>query len=344
MEAALIVLGALVLTVAGVDVLWTVLAAGSGAGPLTGRVSAFAWRVGLALSRRTGAPRHTVLAVFGQTIVVSMLLSWAAAAFVGWLLIAASADGAVRVAETDEPASLVERAYFVGFNLFTLGTDTFSAGDGLWQLFPLLTGASGLVLLSLGIGYIVPIASAVAERRQLAQYVVSLGSTPETLVVRMWSDEGLSTLSEHLIALTPMVHLASERHLTYPSVAYFHSGRDEASSSISVAVLDDAVTLLCHGVAPDARPDAAVLQPLRVALDVFLQTVGGGFVSSESDPFPTPELQPLRDAGIPTVDDEVFAEAVEGELERRRLLTGLLANDGWSIDQGEERRRALARS
>ncbi|HEX2047626.1 MAG TPA: hypothetical protein VHF27_07675 [Acidimicrobiales bacterium] len=343
MSALLIVLGVLVLTVTGIDVLWTVLAAGSGAGPLTGRLSALAWRVALVFGRRPSGPRHALLAVSGIAIVVSMLLSWSGVTFGAWWLVASASDGAVRVAESGAPADLLERAWFVGYNLFTLGSTTYTAGDGLWQLLPVVTGASGLVLLTLGISYLVPVASAVAERRQLAQYVVSLGSTPSLLLTRTWSGKGFDALAQHLTALTPMVHLAGERHLTYPALAYFHSGREQASSSISVVVLDEAVTLLRCGVAPEARPDPAVLDPIRSAIDMFLEIVGGAFVAHETDPLPAPGLQVLREAGIPTVDDGDFGAAVGGEVRRRCLLAGLLLNDGWTPEHWARRREALER-
>ncbi len=341
MSTLLLVVGAVVLAVTGIDVLWTVLAAGSGAGPLTGRLSALAWRVALVFGRRPSGPHDELLAVSGMAIVVSMLLSWSAVAFGAWWLISSAFDGAVRVAESGAPAGLFERAWFVGYNLFTLGSTTYTAGDGLWQVLPVLTGASGLVLLTLGISYLVPVASAVAERRQLAQYVMSLGTTPSLLLTRMWGDKGFDALAQHLVVLVPMVHLAGERHLTYPSLAYFHSGREQASSSLSLVVLDDAVTLLRHGVAPAARPDRALLDPMRSALDMFLETVGGAFVAHETDPLPAPDLQPLRDAGIPTVGDADFAAALSGEVRRRCLLAGLLLNDGWAPEHWARRREAL---
>jgi hypothetical protein len=48
-----------------------------------------------------------VLAVFGMAIVVGMLLSWVMVTFGAWWLIASSADGAVRVAQSGQPASLL---------------------------------------------------------------------------------------------------------------------------------------------------------------------------------------------------------------------------------------------
>lgn len=187
MPVVLLVLGSVILVVAGVDVLWTVLAAGSGAGPLTARLSGLAWRVALALGRRDDDPRHGLLAVFGMAIVVGMLVSWIMVASGAWLLIASASEGAVRVTETGEPADLMQRAAFVGVNLFTLGSSDIVAGDGLWQFLPTAIAATGVMALTLGVSYLVPVASAVADRRQLAQYVLSLGPTPEQVLTGAWT-------------------------------------------------------------------------------------------------------------------------------------------------------------
>jgi hypothetical protein len=338
----LVVVGVVTLTVTGVDVLWTVLAAGSGAGPVTARLSGMAWRVGLWFGRRPEGPRHALLAVFGVAIVAGMLLSWVAVAFGAWWLIASAADGAVRLAETGQPAGLLDRGYFVGFNLFTLGTTTYVAGEGLWQLLPVLTGANGLVALTLGISYLVPFASAVAERRQLAQYVLSLGATPEEVLARAWTPNGFGSLPQHLLTLTPMVQLAGERHLTYPALAWFHSAREHASSSISTVVLHDALFLLRHGVACDARPDPVAVEPLQAAVEVLLDTVAGSFVTADRPELPAPDLAPLRAAGIPTVDDGTFAAALSDDSPRRRILATLLADDGWTAEAWQRRRLRVA--
>jgi hypothetical protein len=333
----LIVVGLLILAVAGADVLWTVLAAGSGAGPLTARSSTLAWRVALSFGRRRERPRHALLAVFGVAIVLGMLLSWVVVSFGAWWLISSAAEGAVRVAADGHPASLLERAYFVGYNLFTLGSSTYVAGEGLWQTVPVAIGANGLLFLTLGISYLVPVASAVGERRQLAQYILSLGQTPERVLTQAWTGRDFGSLGQHLVALAPMVHLVGERHLTYPVLAYFHSAREQASSSIGVVVLDEALTLLRHGVDCEARPDAASVDALRRALGAFLETVAGAFVAKDLQPLPPPDLRLLREAGIPTVGDGPFASALAADEDRRRLLARLLAHDGWTAEAWERR-------
>lgn len=341
MAAALLALGVLTLVVAGVDVLWTVVAPGSGAGPLTGRLSALAWRLALRLGRGEDGSRHALLAVFGMAIVVGMLVSWVAVASGAWLLIASAYDGAVRVTDTGAPADLMERAAFVGVNLFTLGTTDLVAGEGLWQFLPTAIAATGVVALTLGVSYLVPLAAAVADLRQMAEYVLSLGRTPELVLTGAWSGDGFGSLSQHLVALTPMVHLAGERHLTYPALAYFHSGRDEASSSLSMAVLNDAISLLRHGVDPKASPDRAALDTIDRTVGAYLQIVGGASISGDVEPLPPPALGRLRQAGIPTRSDAEFDAAIAADAERRRLLTGLLVHDGWTAEAWERRRQAL---
>jgi hypothetical protein len=331
-SALLICLGVVALVVAGVDVLWTVLAAGSGAGPLTARLSALSWKLALWIGRQREGPRHTLLALFGIAIVVGMLLAWVAVAVVAWTTIFSASEGAVREASTGQPASLFERAWFVGYSLFTLGSGPYSAGDGLWQLAAVAAGASGLVMVTLAIAYLVPVASAVTERRRLAQYVFSLGWTPEEIVVASWTGDGFGSLIQHLVALTPMVHLAGEHHLTYPAVDYFHSTRQQDSSSLTTVVLDDAITLLRHGVAPAVRPDPSALEPLSSALRAFLGTVEPAFVSTDVVPLPEPELARLRKAGIPTVGDDEFEAVLKAQSDRRRLLARLLADDGWTVE------------
>ena len=342
MPAALVVLGVMVLVVAGVDVVWTVLAAGSGAGPLTARFSTLSWQVALALGRREDGSRHALLAVFGMVIVIGMLVSWVVVASGAWLLIASAYDGAVRVADTGAPADLMQRAAFVGSNLFTLGTSDLVAGDGLWQFLPIAIAASGVVALTLGVGYIVPVASAVAERRQLAQYVYSLGSTPERVLTNAWTGSDFGVLGQHLVALIPMLHLAGEHQLTYPAIAFFHSGREEASSSLSIAVLADAVTLLRYGVVAEVRPDPATIEAMDRTAGAFLDTVGTESLAAGVEPLPPPDLGPLRAAGIPTVSDADFDAAMAAEGKRRRQLAGLLAHDGWTGGAWERRRRSLA--
>lgn len=323
------------------DVVWTAAAAGSGAGPLSGRISARLWRLALALGRRPDGPRHRVLTVAGIVVVVFVVVVWAASAWAAWWLVYSATDGAVVDATSGDPASLLERAQFTGAAFFTLGSTELEAGAGAWQFGAIAITATGVVFVTLAISYFVPVASALAERRQLGAYISSLGDTPEELVVRAWADGGFGKLEDHLVALTPLVHALAERHLTYPVLQYFHSGRERTSTALSLVVLDEAVTLLSCGVAPEARPDPVTVDPVARAIGWYLETVEGDFVSDASEPLPPADLGPLREAGIPTVGDDEYHAALEGQGVRRYRLARMLVDDGWVPEAWDRRRAAL---
>ena len=341
MEALLVGIGLALVFVAVLDVVWTAAAAGSGAGPLSGRLSAQLWRASLAVGRRPSGPRHRLLTVAGIGLAVVIVLMWATTAWAGWWLVFSASDGAVVDAASGQPAGLLERVQFAGASLFTLDSSEMSAGSGVWQFAVIGAAATGVVFVTLAISYFVPVASALAEGRQLGAYISSLGDSPEGVLGQAWTNGTLEGLEQHLVALTPMVHALAERHLTYPVLQYFHSGRERTSTALSLVTLDEAVTLLRWGVAPSARPDPMTVEPLARAIDWYVDTVQGAFVGGGSAPLPPPDLDALRRLGIPTVEDDEFRSALDTQQGRRCQLSRLLADDGWLPEVWERRMRTM---
>ena len=327
MSAVLAAAGAVVIALTLLDMLWTTMAAGSGAGPLIGRLADGAWR--LALRRHRRRPSHGFLAVAGVSTVLVVFAAWIVLVLAGWTLVFGHADGAVRSSTTSAPGDLVDRLYFVGYSVFTLGNGDLRPGAGAWQLATVLMSGTGLVLVTLGITYLVPVASAVAQRRQLGSYISALGSGPHDIVVRSWDGSGFGSLSQHLTNLAPMLHSLRQQHLTYPVLHYFHSRERESAAAAGVTDLAQALHLLRHGVAEGSRPDPSALLVAEASVDGFLETSRGSHVSIRA-PLPLPPLGPLLEAGIPTVDEDQYRDAEEMTEHRRAMLAGLLAEDGWS--------------
>lgn len=330
MTLVLVLAGTGLVLLALVDEVWTTIAAGSGAGPVTGRLSGALWRLALGVHRRR--PSHRLLTLAGVLVPLSVLLTWIVLVSVGWVLVFSASDGAVRDATTGRSADLGERAYYAGYTIFTLGNGGYAPGAGLWQLATVLAAGTGLVLVTLSITYLVPVAGAVAHRRQVAGHIASLGTDPADIVVRAWSGSGFGSLGQHLVSLTELVQAARQRHLTYPVLHYFHSTDRENALGPGLAHLWGAVHLLRHGVAPGQRPDPAALRPIDDAIGAFLSTLSTAHIDRVDPPVPVPDLAPLRAAGIPVVDDATYREASGSTLERRSLLAGLLDDDGWSLD------------
>jgi hypothetical protein len=319
--------GVVLVSVALVDVTWTTLAAGSGAGPITGRLAGWLWQVSLRIHR--WQPSHRRLSVAGVLIIVVTFTSWIVLVLCGWSLVFSSTDGAVRAAQTGRPAGLVERLYFTGYTMFTLGNGEYRPGKGSWQLATVVATSTGLILVTLGITYLVPVASAVASRRQLASYVASLGTTSQEIVTNAWTGTGFGSLSQHLVSLAPLVQSVRQQHLTYPVLHYFHSQETESATAINVANLSQAVHLLRHGVAPEVRLDQATTGPVDRAIGAFLEILRGAHLSSACPPIGVPDLAPLRAAGVPTVDDAAYARTASTSEPRRTLVAALLTEDGW---------------
>lgn len=319
MVAALVLLGSAILLATIVDVVWTTFAAGSGAGPLTGRIADRLWRGAVALHHRR--PGHRALSAAGVAVAGSVLVWWIVAVLVGWTLIFGFAEGAVREPPVGEPASFVGRVYFVGFSVFTLGLGDLEPGDGAWRLATAAMSGMGLVMVTLAITFLLPVASAVTARRQLAGYVTALGPSPGGILARAWNGEDFGSFDQHLAALTPMVVAVRQQQLAYPVVHYFHSVDRQMSLAPSIAELVGALHLL-DVVDPSVRPGPAVVRPLLAAIDGLLPSDH----PAEVAPIDPPDVTPLREAGIPLVDPPAATDEV---VRRRQALSVLLHDDGW---------------
>lgn len=308
-----------------VDLLWTTLSAAGGAGPVTARTSTLAWRLVKGRPRKAEGRRAS-----GVTVVVAVLVSWIALLWAGWALAFSASDQAVVASTGGQAASVVARAYFVGYTVFTLGNGDFKPGGPVWQIATVAATGSGLVLITLAITYLVPVTGAATTRRSLAGYIASLGPTPEQIVARSWNGRDFHGLVGHLETLAVQIHEAGQRHLTYPVLHFFGSSDRRTAAPVAIAVLHEALTLLRWGVAAGARPPEIALEPARAAVGSFLDTLAGAFIKPAPQPLPPPDLARLRAWGIPTVDDGAFHAALDGERRTRCLVAGLISGAGWT--------------
>jgi hypothetical protein len=326
MATTSVLVGLALVLLALVDVAWTTIAAGSGAGPLTKRLTDVIWRAALAVHRRRSS--HRLLSFAGVVIVFAVLAMWIALIVAGWSLVFGVAPGAVRDGMTGVPADLSDRLYFVGYTVFTLGIGDYVPGDGTWQLATILATGTGLVMVTLSITYLVPVASAVAGRRELAAYIASLGSSPMAIVRTGWDGTGFDGLSDHFVELTTRLTTSRQAHLNYPIVHFFHTGNPANSAAPNVANLAQALHVLSFGVDPSVRVRESVRCPLERALDAFLDTLGESRLPP-ADPLEPEPLDTSRRLGVPTVDDAEYNAAVQATRRRRSLVAGMLVDDGW---------------
>ncbi len=320
------ILGGLLILAALGDAGTTTLVAGAGGGPLTRVVSRRLWQGLRALVRLPGG--RGLLAHGGPLVLLATVLMWVALLWVGWALVFLMSDASVVDSQAGTPAGTAERFYFAGFTIFTLGIGDYVPSGAGWQIATAVASFTGLFLVTLSITYLLSVVTAVVSGRRFAASLHLYGGSGAEVILLHSTDGSLSgKLTTRLQSLAEEVVASAQQHLAYPVLHFFHAGDDRSSTPRALAALDDTLLLAAAGLTPDLRPDPSVLVPLGRALDFYVETVDAGTVRADGEP-PAPDLAALRDAGLSVVDDEAFADAVEGRGRQRRAMLRLLISDG----------------
>lgn len=326
MSLGIEILGLLLLGLVYIDIVITTLTLG-GSGPLTGRVSAWVWSVALYIHHRK--PNHSLLQLMGWLILLTTPLIWFSLTWIAWTLIFSPFEQAVVHSPSQVPATILQRIYFVGYTLSTLGLGDYQPQGTVWQLATAIASVNGFFIVSLSITYLLPVISAAVKKRQLAIYISTLGGTPDDLLVRCWNGKNFGNFDQHLISLAQEISGLGESYLAYPILHYFHSIERSRDFVLSFVALDEALMVIQYGV-KHAQLDPAALGPVRRANAAFLKTLKSAYIKPSSEVPPLPPLELLQQAGIATVSDREFSQATEPLKFRRQLLSAMLHEAGWT--------------
>lgn len=309
------------------DVLNSTLAP-RGTGFITERLRSGLWRFFLWLSNGKGDNKFLNYA--GMFTVTAWLLGWIGFLWFGNFLIYLSDHFSVVVANTKTAASPLEKLYFVGYVLSTMGNgDLFPNGEG-WRIYTGIISYSGFIIITLGITYLVPVLSAEIEKRQVSIYIHSLGLSPQEILLNAWNGKDFSILSQHFKSLSEDIMHLAQNHIAYPVLHNFHSHMHREALAVNLVVLDEALTILMLYLPNDMKPHKQEIYPLRFAITDYLATLGYAFIRpSKNEPGPV-VINKLRAYNIPFRQHNA---EIQFELEkltfRRKLLLGMLENDGW---------------
>ncbi|MDQ2049415.1 potassium channel family protein [Natronolimnohabitans sp. A-GB9] len=326
--------GIVVLVAVVVDILWTTLWVDGGSGPLSSRLTTLTWRT----LRKASDDHPRVLSLAGPLILALTLAMWIALLWLGWTLLFAGDETALVSPHTGEPADWSGRFYYVAYTMFTNGNGDYSPTTGGWEIASALTTATGMAFVTLGVSYILTVLGAVSEKRSFASDVTGLGERSEAFVRAGWNgtDEEFRGLDLPMNSLADQLSLLADQHKAYPILHYYHSEQASRASAMAVPIFDEALTIFRHGVPEDAQPNPAHVENARSSVDSYLDTLGTSFIDPADEVPPAPELDRLREDGIPTVEDEAFADVVATRSERRRKLLGIARGDAWHWPPLEE--------
>lgn len=322
-----LIAGVIIVVLVLSDVLNSTLAP-RGSGFITERLRSGLWKFFLWLSNGKG--ENKLLNYAGTLTVLAWLLGWIAFLWLGNFFIFMSDHTSVLVSGTKMAASPLEKAYFTGYVLSTMGNgDLFPNGES-WRIYTGIISYSGFIIITLGITYLVPVLSAEMRKRQSSIYIHSLGTSPEDILLNAWNGEDFSSLAKHFIPLSEYVMEQAQNHVAYPVLHNFHSHLPREALAINLVSLDEALTILLLYGPDNIKPHKQEVYPLRFAITDYLATLGNAFIRpSAHEPGPV-SIQKLKEKNIPLKQHNKQTSFNLGKLRfRRKLLLGMLENDGW---------------
>lgn len=313
-----LVLGSLLLVAVGFDFFYTTLA-GSGAAHLTSFVSLVSHKI-LQLGVRLFGRR--VYHLSGMLLNLMLLAVWVGLVWLGLFLIFSYDPGGI-VNNSRRAATAVERLYFTGYTLSTLGLGNFEPTTPFFEVLTSTFSFFGFIFFTTSMTYLISIASAVTHKRSLALTICNLGRSPLVLMNNLLEKDTSYTF-QIFCMLQQMVDKHSVNHQAYPELHYYSNPDNKSSFNLNMAVLDEALTLMLKN--PQGREMAAEIAPLRESLTSFLQSMEGRYSST---------LYRKKDNGsnLPKPGEIPHgAWPDDPELKpRRKILGGLLRSEsfGW---------------
>jgi hypothetical protein len=249
--------------------------------------------------------------------------------WLGWLLIFLGQPQAVVNPETGLPADLMERIYFTGFTISTLGVGDFHPQGAFWQIMTSICTLSGFFLLTFIISFFVSISEEQAFRYRLATYLYHAGRTPQKLILTFWDEETRTVEQDFSDNLLDDVVQFEQRHQHLPLLHRFHGPTRKLSVEINIVVLDEALSIMMHSLNLPITPS---LRLTREAISGYLANQEDHNLLGQGEPPPIPSLDELRQRNLPVVSDEQYQQNMESIADRRHKLQALVERAGfqWS--------------
>lgn len=317
--------GLLLLGVVMVDVARAVLL--QGGGPITHHMSLRLWGTAVHVCRSRGW--HRLLTTSGVVLLAGTILTWIVGLWLGWTAVLSSVPQAV-LDKAGGPSTLLERFEYAGNALVTLSLHPAEPGTPLWSVVTSLISLSGFALISLSMAYLLPVVSAVATKRSLAQRIVALAPAPDVLVARVLHPRTREPTAQRVSELLSDIAILGEQYIAYPVLHLFHSTSARHAPTLQIAKLDEALTLFELYADDDSLPPPVDVHALRCAIDNFIGAQNPG--NGDEPPPPLDFTDVLASVGLQRRDAATVEEHYARWSKRRRVLMHAVLEEGWTWD------------
>ncbi|MCM8571014.1 potassium channel family protein [Gramella jeungdoensis] len=327
MEIILLSLGVLIYLFTVLDIVQTTLSM-QGGGLITSRFSHGFWTLFLKMSGRDG--KKKILSHTGYILLISIVLIWVFLLWSSFVLLLASHEGSVINSTTKEATGLLEKIYYAGFTISTLGVGDYIPALNSWRIISAIYSFTGLILLTMSVTYFIPVLSAIIEQRKLGIRLSNLGNSPEEILVNSWNGKDFREFTEKINDLSESLVHHSQNHRAYPVIHYFHNWKEKNAVILQLARLHEALYLLKYEIDKEKSPNEMDLKPLEIAFQNYREVITEvTHIKIIEEAPPLAETSILKELGL-IIEDRSNIEVNEELINTRRLFQTLVRQDGWS--------------
>lgn len=310
--------GLILLVLVMYDFFFTTLS-GSGAGFISKPIASLSYRATRLSSKFFG---RTAFDYSGMIVNLGVLFVWIILVWFGLFLVYSYDPSGITNSDS-RPASLVERLYYTGYVLSTLGLGNFKPVTPFFEIITSLFSFFGFIFFTSSMTYLISVSSAVIRKRTLSRSIFNLGKNPAEVAEKLrrvnssYKDQQVLSLQEKIDN-----HLVS--HQAYPVVHFFSHSNSDNCFSTNFVRLDEALSIILDPE-NDKETEAGKeeLYLLRSTMTHLLIHLHENFSAS----LPKAEIR-TRNKSVRPV--KVTQEQLSIPEHRRELLSSLLRNEGFS--------------
>lgn len=255
--------------------------------------------------------------------VVVLILTWLALLWLGWWLVLLGRPAAFAHSATGEAAGAADTLYVAGYGLFALGVGDIAPTTTAAQVLVVLSSATGLILITLVVTYLLMLTRAATHKRHVARLVRSLGDGPEEIVRHAWDGSSFQPAIPPLQDIARELAMVAEHQVTFPVLYEFGTHRPELTLGGRLVDILDAIHLM-RAAAPQARIPEVSSHQLRVGMAELVRAVP--LLDEVDELAPEPGVGVLDQLGVPVTDGEVDTHL---DAALRRELHALAMLEGW---------------
>lgn len=311
-------LGSILLVLIICDFFFTTLS-GSGAGFISKPIASLSYRTVRFFSKFFG---RKIFDHSGMIVNLSVLFVWIVIVWLGLFLVYSYDPNAI-TNSSSRPANWVERLYYTGYILSTLGLGNFKPVTPFFEIVTSIFSFFGFIFFTSSMTYLISVSSAVIRKRSLSRSISNLGKSPAE-ITRKIKALSPSYRNQQLLSFQEQIDKHAVSHQAYPVVHFFSHKNPDNCFSLNFTRLDEALRVLSGG---ENEEEVKLLRDTMTNLLIHLQM---NFSGSLPKPQPGKGNEHDKNTALYQLD-------LSDPDQRRELLTAFLRNEGfnWEAVNGQ---------